>query len=104
MANRYKLFMRLCEKWPLESTKIGRDFGAVIRNKVAETFKQGEVTLIQDPAKCDKMYNSLNKINNNYYKNLYSTKTQIQTCSGLDAEQCKMMLSNEAQEFIKSKQ
>ena len=96
--------MRLCEQWPLEPTKAGRDLGAIIRNKIAESFKNGEVTNIENPSKCDRIYNSLNKINSNHYKNIYATSTPLRTCSGLDAEQCKIMLSNEAQEFIRSKQ
>ncbi|XP_064029906.1 ubiquinol-cytochrome c reductase complex assembly factor 2 isoform X1 [Pogoniulus pusillus] len=68
-AARYRRFLRLCEEWPVEETKRQRDLGAVLRQRVAQAFRQGENTQVADPEACDQMYESLLRIHTNYYRN-----------------------------------
>uniref|UniRef100_UPI00398F4615 ubiquinol-cytochrome-c reductase complex assembly factor 2 isoform X2 n=1 Tax=Pristiophorus japonicus TaxID=55135 RepID=UPI00398F4615 len=43
-ATRYRRFLKLCEEWPLDHTKKGRDLGAFLRQQVAQAFREGEST------------------------------------------------------------
>ncbi|XP_005309415.1 ubiquinol-cytochrome-c reductase complex assembly factor 2 isoform X2 [Chrysemys picta bellii] len=43
-ATRYRRFLKLCEEWPVEETKRGRDLGAFLRQRVAQAFREGEST------------------------------------------------------------
>ncbi|XP_068122243.1 ubiquinol-cytochrome c reductase complex assembly factor 2 [Hyperolius riggenbachi] len=67
-AARYRRFLKLCEEWPVDESRRGRDLGAYLRQRVAQVFREGENTQIQDPEVCDQMYESLNRINSNYYR------------------------------------
>ena len=99
-AARYKKFLKLCEQWPLDDSKSGRDLGSFLRQKVAEAFKQGESSKV-DPVECDRMYECLQKLNTDYYKNKY-VWTSDKGAAGLTYEQCKMAMSNEVlKEFSK---
>jgi len=72
MAGKYRQFLRLTEQWPVDPTKSNkRDLGKLLRKKISQEFSQGENTVIRDPAKCDKMYESLKNIADNKYKNKY---------------------------------
>lgn len=101
-ALRYRNFLRLCEEWPLDKSKAGRDLGAVVRQKIAEAFKQGETSDI-DTKECDRIYNSLRKINSNHYKHRYN-RSQNMGCTGLTLEQCRTVLSNEGVEVLHSEE
>ncbi|KAI0219127.1 Ubiquinol-cytochrome-c reductase complex assembly factor 2, partial [Lamellibrachia satsuma] len=92
-VSRYRKFLRLCEEWPLDKTKTGRDLGAFIRKQVADAFNKGESSNI-DPQQCDRVYESLMKVKTNYYKNMYSRAPE-KGCSGLSAEECNVMVSSE---------
>ncbi|XP_077151611.1 ubiquinol-cytochrome c reductase complex assembly factor 2 isoform X1 [Ranitomeya variabilis] len=43
-ASRYRRFLKLCEEWPVDESRRGRDLGAVLRQRVAQAFKEGENT------------------------------------------------------------
>uniref|UniRef100_A0AC11D737 Ubiquinol-cytochrome c reductase complex assembly factor 2 n=1 Tax=Ovis aries TaxID=9940 RepID=A0AC11D737_SHEEP len=43
-ASRYRRFLKLCEEWPVDETKRGRDLGAYLRQRVAQAFREGENT------------------------------------------------------------
>uniref|UniRef100_A0A4X2LGA6 Mitochondrial nucleoid factor 1 n=1 Tax=Vombatus ursinus TaxID=29139 RepID=A0A4X2LGA6_VOMUR len=48
-ASRYRRFLKLCEEWPLDETKRGRDLGAYLRQRVAQAFREGENTQYPRP-------------------------------------------------------
>ncbi|XP_048351903.1 ubiquinol-cytochrome-c reductase complex assembly factor 2 [Sphaerodactylus townsendi] len=73
-VTRYRRFLKLCEEWPVEETKRGRDLGTFLRQRVAQAFREGENTQIADPVTCDEMFESLSKIHTNYYKNKVSSE------------------------------
>lgn len=45
-ASRYRRFLKLCEEWPVDETKRGRDLGAYLRQRVAQAFREGENTQV----------------------------------------------------------
>ncbi|NXY13153.1 UQCC2 factor, partial [Atrichornis clamosus] len=93
-ASRYRRFLRLCEEWPMEKRKQQRDLGAVLRQRVAQAFREGENTPISDPEACDQMYESLVRIHTNFYKNKYPRLKET-TFTGVTVEDCRTILATD---------
>ncbi|XP_034380303.1 ubiquinol-cytochrome c reductase complex assembly factor 2 isoform X2 [Arvicanthis niloticus] len=91
-ALRYRRFLKLCEEWPVDETKRGRDLGAYLRQRVAQAFREGENTQIAEPEACDQMYESLARLHSNYYKHKYP-RPRDTSFSGLSVEEYKLILS-----------
>ncbi|NP_001290716.1 ubiquinol-cytochrome-c reductase complex assembly factor 2 [Esox lucius] len=91
-ATRYRRFLKLCEEWPLDETKKGRDLGTFLRHKVAHAFREGENTQLSDPEKCDQMYESLSRINNNVNRERFP-RTKDTSFTGVTVEECRMLLA-----------
>ncbi|KAI4892774.1 hypothetical protein NFI96_032331 [Prochilodus magdalenae] len=91
-ATRYRRFLKLCEEWPRDETKKGRDLGTFLRQKVASAFREGENTQISDPEKCDQMYESLVRINSNVYKEKFP-RARDTSFTGVTVEECRMLLA-----------
>lgn len=96
-AMRYRKFFRLCEEWPLDNTKHGRDLAVVIRQKIAEAFKMGETSRLPDEAKCDRAYESLQKLNTDFYRTKYSSQTVTRNAgaTGVSYKDCKVIMSTD---------
>ncbi|NP_001187271.1 uncharacterized protein c6orf125 [Ictalurus punctatus] len=90
-ATRYRRFLKLCEEWPRDESKKGRDLGTFLRQKVASAFREGENTQISDPEKCDKMYESLVHINSNVYEEKFP-RAKDTSFTGVTVEECRMLL------------
>lgn len=45
-ATRYRRFLKLCEEWPRDESKKGRDLGTFLRQRVASAFREGENTQV----------------------------------------------------------
>ncbi|CAK1583245.1 unnamed protein product [Parnassius mnemosyne] len=99
MTTQYKKFTRLIAKWPLDSTKGDRDLGKFIRDKVKAAFETTEKQNL-DSELCNRQYNSLNRIADNYYKNKYK-RLRTSTATGLSTEECNLILSNEVLAYLK---
>ncbi|XP_006883257.1 PREDICTED: ubiquinol-cytochrome-c reductase complex assembly factor 2-like [Elephantulus edwardii] len=93
----YRRFLKLCEEWPVDETKRGRDLGAYLRQWVAQVFQEGENTQIAEPETCDQMYKSLARLHSNYYKHK-CPRSRETSFSGLSLEEYKLILSTEALE------
>ncbi|XP_021572655.1 ubiquinol-cytochrome-c reductase complex assembly factor 2 isoform X1 [Carlito syrichta] len=91
-ASRYRRFLKLCEEWPVDETKRGRDLGTYLRQRVAQAFREGENTQIAEPEACDQMYESLARLHSNYYKHKYP-RPRDTSFSGLSVEEYKLILS-----------
>ncbi|XP_078677921.1 ubiquinol-cytochrome c reductase complex assembly factor 2-like [Branchiostoma floridae x Branchiostoma belcheri] len=91
---RYKQFLRLCQQWPLDSTKEGRDIAVAIRQGVAKAFKEGENTQV-NPVECDRVYTSLDRLNKGHWKNKYPRRKPT-TFTGLTLEDYKLVLASES--------
>ncbi|XP_074167359.1 ubiquinol-cytochrome c reductase complex assembly factor 2 [Sminthopsis crassicaudata] len=99
-ASRYRRFLKLCEEWPLDETKRGRDLGAYLRQRVAQAFREGENTQITEPEACDEMYESLARLHSNYYKHKYP-RPRDTGFSGLTVEECRIVLATDTLEEFK---
>ncbi|XP_036270617.1 ubiquinol-cytochrome-c reductase complex assembly factor 2 [Pipistrellus kuhlii] len=93
-ASRYRRFLKLCEEWPVDETKRGRDLGAYLRQRVAQAFREGENTQVAEPEACDEMYESLARLHSNYYKHKYP-RPRDTSFSGLTLEEYKLILSTD---------
>uniref|UniRef100_A0A8C6G0B5 Mitochondrial nucleoid factor 1 n=1 Tax=Moschus moschiferus TaxID=68415 RepID=A0A8C6G0B5_MOSMO len=69
-VSRYRRFLKLCEEWPVDETKRGRDLGAYLRQRVAQAFREGENT--QYPRPRDTSFSGLSL---EEYKLILSTDT-----------------------------
>nr|XP_046239570.1 ubiquinol-cytochrome-c reductase complex assembly factor 2 [Scatophagus argus] len=97
-ATRYRRFLKLCEEWPRDEFKKGRDLGTFLRQRVAVAFREGENTQISDPEKCDQMYESLVRINSNVYKQRFP-RVRDTSFTGVTVEECKVILSGSLQQM-----
>uniref|UniRef100_A0A8C8DYV6 Mitochondrial nucleoid factor 1 n=1 Tax=Oryzias sinensis TaxID=183150 RepID=A0A8C8DYV6_9TELE len=98
-ATRYRRFLKLCEEWPRDETKKGRDLGTFLRQRVASAFREGENTQISDPDKCDQMYESLARINDNVYKQKFP-RVRDTSFTGVTVEECRVLLSGSMQQSM----
>ncbi|CAL8256282.1 unnamed protein product [Arctogadus glacialis] len=97
-ATRYRRFLKLCEEWPMDDFKKGRDLGTFLRQRVALAFREGENTQILDPEKCDQMYESLARINSNVYRERFP-RVMDTSFTGVTVEECKVLLSGSMQQM-----
>ncbi|KAK7144983.1 hypothetical protein R3I94_011163 [Phoxinus phoxinus] len=91
-ATRYRRFLKLCEEWPKDESKKGRDLGTFLRQRVASAFREGENTQISDPEKCDHLYESLARINSNVYKEKFP-RAKDTSFTGVTVEECRILLA-----------
>ncbi|XP_073522610.1 ubiquinol-cytochrome c reductase complex assembly factor 2 [Phyllobates terribilis] len=93
-AFRYRRFLKLCEEWPVDETRRGRDLGALLRQRVAQAFKEGENTEFQDPEACDQMYESLSRLNSNHYREKYP-RLQDTSFTEITVDEYRMVLATD---------
>ncbi|NP_001134340.1 CF125 protein [Salmo salar] len=91
-AARYRRFLKLCEEWPRDESKKGRDLGTFLRQRVTHAFREGENTQLSDPEKCDQIYESLARINTNVYRERFP-RTRDTSFTGVTVEECRMLLA-----------
>ncbi|XP_020339255.1 ubiquinol-cytochrome-c reductase complex assembly factor 2-like [Oncorhynchus kisutch] len=89
---RYRRFLKLCEEWPRDESKKGRDLGTFLRQRVTHAFREGENTQLSDPEKCDQIYESLARINTNVYRERFP-RTRDTSFTGVTVEECRMLLA-----------
>ncbi|CAG4984172.1 unnamed protein product [Colias eurytheme] len=99
MTTQYKRFTKLIAKWPLDTSKGERDLGKLIRDKVKSAF-ESPANQALDSEVCTQQYASLNKLADNYYKNKYK-RTRHSSATGLNSEECNLVLSNEVLDYLK---
>uniref|UniRef100_A0AAZ3SKK3 Mitochondrial nucleoid factor 1 n=1 Tax=Oncorhynchus tshawytscha TaxID=74940 RepID=A0AAZ3SKK3_ONCTS len=99
-ATRYRRFLKLCEEWPRDESKKGRDLGTFLRQRVALAFREGENTQLSDPEKCDQMYDSLARINTNIYRERFP-RTRDTSFTGVTVEECRMLLATACSRWMK---
>lgn len=101
-AGLYRRFLQLCEEWPVDSTKAGRDLGTYIREKVAKGFRQGEASVVNQE-ECEQNYDSLSKINSSYYRTLYP-RVKTHNVTGTTLEECRLVVSSDSLKILKGEQ
>lgn len=97
MAKVYRAYLDLLKKWPVDATKKDRDFAHYLRERVKKTFRTPELPRDQDETECWKTYESLARIAENRHSLKYKRHSSSSS-TGLTAEQCKTILS---EEFVK---
>lgn len=90
-ATRYRKFLRLAENWPVDPTKSGRDFGVLLRQKIASAFREGPNTKINE-RECDRKYEALVKINTDYNRKKFP-RVRETSATGSTAEECNMVMA-----------
>ncbi|XP_034941325.1 ubiquinol-cytochrome-c reductase complex assembly factor 2 [Chelonus insularis] len=99
MAGTYKNYLKLLEQWPLDKNKPARDLGQYIRNKIKLAFATGRLDSSIEKDKCNRHYESLQRIVTNYYYRQYPRKLNS-TATGFTSDQCNFVLSPEAQAYF----
>lgn len=79
-----------------------RDLGQYIRDQVKLKFGSGVVSPDINEKECENTYNSLKKIADNHYFELYKRNSDT-SATGLNAEQCNSILSTEFLNYINKK-
>ncbi|XP_059416026.1 ubiquinol-cytochrome-c reductase complex assembly factor 2-like [Carassius carassius] len=91
-ATRYRRFLKLCEEWPKDESKKGRDLGTWLKQRHRSQFHKGEKCEISDPEKCDQMYESLPRIINIVYKEKFP-RAKDTSFTGVTVEECRILLA-----------
>lgn len=89
----YKRFMALCQRWPKDESKVGRDYGEYFRFQIMAHFPHGELSHVDDTRKIDRDLSALERIANNIYYNENQLKRS--SASGLESWACTEAISNE---------
>lgn len=89
----YRRFIRLCEKWPRDEYKVGRDYGEFFRSKLGIKFPHAHQSYIEDFKEFDLKLAALERIVNNTYFNENLLKRS--SSSGLESWACSEAISNE---------
>ena len=89
----YRRFVNLCEKWPKDNTKVGRDYAEYFRRQIGVNFPHGELGQVQDPKAVEESISALERIANNLYYNENPLKRS--SASGLEAWACRLAISND---------
>ncbi|XP_028406034.1 ubiquinol-cytochrome-c reductase complex assembly factor 2-like [Dendronephthya gigantea] len=63
----YQRFLQICEQWPIDSTRQGRDLGSHIKENLETKFRDRQI----EEKEASRMLDSLIKISSNYYRNKY---------------------------------
>lgn len=124
MSTHYKKFLRLLENWPIDATKpgrfvqseyfffinkscndfhISRDLGEHLRKQLKQSLRAGSLSLeSKGEASVERQFQALERICNNYHFNKYP-RTLQSAASGITAEQCSMLISEEVLRYYEKK-
>lgn len=98
----YRRLIRLCQEWPLDKTKVGRDLGAHIRQRVADAFPQGEASVVESNS-WESLHESLSRISTSHHKNKYP-RLKENNCTGLTSDECQLVLSTETLQMLQDEE
>lgn len=90
----FKRFTTLCQKWPKDNSKAGRDYAEFFRQELGELFPQGELSHIKDIEKLKARLQALERIASNQYYT--GNPLRRSSASGMEAWACREAISNEA--------
>lgn len=98
----YKRFISLCQKWPKDEQKVGRDYAEHFREQLSAHFPHGESSTVKDPKIVEEYLTSLEKIANNIYYNEKPLKRS--SASGMELWVCRNAVSNEGLRLIQEQE
>lgn len=89
----YQRFARLCQRWPKDESKSGRDYSQIFRDQLNEHFPHGELGQVKNPARVTEILEPLEMIaNSKYYE---ENQLKRSSASGLDIVALRDAISNE---------
>lgn len=94
----YGAFMKILEKWPVDSSRKGRDLGEKLRQIVSKEFPQGAASKI-DETVLQRQINAYEKLIKNASGEKYQLE-KISTVTGLSNEHLKAVTSTEFMEAV----
>jgi nucleoid factor 1 len=89
----FRRFVNLCQRWPKDDTKVGRDYGEFFRERINSYFPHGEQSQIKNIKELEDALTALERLANNQYYNENPLKRS--SASGLEAWACRQAISNE---------
>ena len=92
-ASRYRNFLQLCEKWPVDKSRGERNIGSVLRKRIMESFSKAEASVV-DEVSCDRAYTSLHRIVTDVHRNRW-IRSRVTNATGATAESLNQTLSDE---------
>ena len=84
MADKFKAFLRLIEKWPIDALKYEQDLGLHLRTKLSQSFKSGAQPI--DEAKNDETCKSLDRLINNVHGDKYKRSKENSRFAALSTD------------------
>lgn len=90
----------MCQKWPTDERKRGRDYGEFLRAQLGRRFPHGELGKVDEAAEVERALGALERIANNTYYNENPLKRSSAT--GLSAESCSDAISNQSLAELKA--
>lgn len=102
MASSYRRFLTLCKNWPVDSSKAAdKDLAVFIRENIAKTFRYGDATRLEEPAECENIFESLQRLSADYHLKKYQLDKPYVTAScKATRDECKAVLSQEGSDVI----
>lgn len=89
----YRRFVNLCQKWPKDETKPGRDYAEFFRQILAEQFPHGELGDVKDKRFVESALDSLESIAKD--DKPYSNVVKRSSSTGLEAWATTLAVSTE---------
>ncbi|XP_073251435.1 ubiquinol-cytochrome c reductase complex assembly factor 2-like [Porites lutea] len=91
----YKRFLQVCEQWPVDQNRLGRDLGEHLKGNLVPRIKKSQI----ESKEAEKMLDSLIKISSNYYRTKYPRKAETAFTGDLPTvkEGAKFYLSTDMQ-------
>lgn len=89
----FQRFARLCQKWPKDESKLGRDLGEAFRQELNEHFTHGDLGQVKNPERVRAILEPLERLVDNQYFDENPLKRS--SASGLDLGVLGDVISNE---------
>lgn len=95
----YRRFQSLCQRWPVDKGKSGRDLGEYYRQHFAKVFPHGQLSSLEDIKLIEAQIEALENVASNKY---YNVSTLLKsTSTGLEPTICDQAMTNEGLEQAK---
>jgi hypothetical protein len=94
MSGAYRNFIKVLEKWPLDSAKKGKDIGEAIRLLLTSHFPSGPTSVLQDEKYINRQIQSSKLLSDNHFLN-QNPRVYDSTFTGVEHEHLKTITSTE---------
>jgi len=85
MSGSYPRFIKVLEKWPVDSAKKGKDLGEALRTMFGKTYPQGSVSVVEDEKNLNRQLDALQRLVDNTHLE-QNPRTSNSTFTGLEQE------------------